>query len=201
MYLEIHRWKHVSRSFRFNPGPPIPGTTIPTQARPTAQNPLRVHRRCPSGFRRRRRHGHCPHAPKIVPRIKGRPWGQSERVLDIARLTPRRRRHRPLGFSASNALLWKRSRDRGADRRCPMDLTSFSLSSFCTWDNLTWHAIPVVRPTNNTSATTASATNGAPRGNHGRSGSGGGVLSGGPSSADDVNHESQGLRSSRRSTA
>jgi len=66
MYLEIHRWKHVSRSFRFNPGPPIPGTTIPTQARPTAQNPLRVHRRCPSGFRRRRRHGHCPHAPKIV---------------------------------------------------------------------------------------------------------------------------------------
>ena len=128
----------------------------PTQARPTAENPLRVHRRCPSGFRRRRRHGHCPHAPKIVPRIKGRPWGQSERVLDIARLTPRRRRHRPLGFTASNALLWKRSRDRGADRRCPMDLTSFSLSSFCTWDNLTWHAIPVVRPTNNTSATTAS---------------------------------------------
>ena len=84
----------------------------PTQARPTAQNPLRVHRRCPSGFRRRRRHGHCPHAPKIVPRIKGRPWGQSERVLDIARLTPRRRRHRPLGFSASNAMPWKRSRDR-----------------------------------------------------------------------------------------
>src|SRR6476659_5318248 len=28
MYLEIHRWKHVTRSFRFNPGPPIPGTNI-----------------------------------------------------------------------------------------------------------------------------------------------------------------------------
>ena len=28
MYLEIHRWKHVTRSFRFNPGPPIPGTKI-----------------------------------------------------------------------------------------------------------------------------------------------------------------------------
>jgi hypothetical protein len=28
MYLEIHRWKHVTRTFRFNPPPPIPGTTI-----------------------------------------------------------------------------------------------------------------------------------------------------------------------------
>ena len=28
MYLEIFRWKHVTPSFRFNPGPPIPGTTI-----------------------------------------------------------------------------------------------------------------------------------------------------------------------------
>ena len=32
MYLEIHRWKHVTRSFRFNPPPPIPGTSI--QPRP-----------------------------------------------------------------------------------------------------------------------------------------------------------------------
>ena len=28
MYLEIFRWKHVMSSFRFNPGPPIPGTNI-----------------------------------------------------------------------------------------------------------------------------------------------------------------------------
>jgi len=28
MYLEIHRWERVTRSFRFNPGPPIPGTMI-----------------------------------------------------------------------------------------------------------------------------------------------------------------------------
>ena len=28
MYLEIHRWKHVTRSFRFNAPPPMPGTTI-----------------------------------------------------------------------------------------------------------------------------------------------------------------------------
>ncbi len=28
MYLEIHRWKHVTPSFRFNPGPPIPGTNV-----------------------------------------------------------------------------------------------------------------------------------------------------------------------------
>ena len=38
MYLEIHRWKHVSRSFRFNPGPPIPGTTI----RPKPGRPLKT---------------------------------------------------------------------------------------------------------------------------------------------------------------
>ena len=38
MYLEIHRWKHVTPSFRFNPGPPIPGTTI--RARPGL--PLKV---------------------------------------------------------------------------------------------------------------------------------------------------------------
>ena len=38
MYLEIHRWKHVSRSFRFLPGPPLPGTTI----RPSAGLPLRA---------------------------------------------------------------------------------------------------------------------------------------------------------------
>ena len=28
MYLEIVRWKHVTASLRFNPGPPIVGTTI-----------------------------------------------------------------------------------------------------------------------------------------------------------------------------
>ena len=28
MYLEIFRWKHVTPLFRFNPGPPIPGTDI-----------------------------------------------------------------------------------------------------------------------------------------------------------------------------
>ena len=32
MYLEIHRWKHVTRSLRFNPGSPIPGT--PNRPRP-----------------------------------------------------------------------------------------------------------------------------------------------------------------------
>ena len=36
MYLvEIRRWEHVTRSFRFNPGPPIPGTMIlPKPGRP-----------------------------------------------------------------------------------------------------------------------------------------------------------------------
>ena len=38
MYLEIHRWKHVTRSFRFDPGPPVPGTTI----RPKAGLPLKA---------------------------------------------------------------------------------------------------------------------------------------------------------------
>ena len=38
MYLEIHRWKHVTRSFRFNPGPPIPGTNI----RPRPGLPLKA---------------------------------------------------------------------------------------------------------------------------------------------------------------
>jgi len=38
MYLEIHRWKHVTPSFRFNPVPPIPGTTI----RPRPGLPLKV---------------------------------------------------------------------------------------------------------------------------------------------------------------
>ena len=28
MYLEVHRWKNLTKSFRFNPGPPIPGTQI-----------------------------------------------------------------------------------------------------------------------------------------------------------------------------
>ena len=38
MYLEIHRWKHVTRSFRFNPGPAIPGTNI----RPKPGVPLKA---------------------------------------------------------------------------------------------------------------------------------------------------------------
>ena len=38
MYLEIHRWKHVTRSFRFNPPPPIPGANI----RPRPGLPLRA---------------------------------------------------------------------------------------------------------------------------------------------------------------
>ena len=38
MYLEIHRWKHVTRSFRFNPPPPIPGTNI----RPRPGRPLQA---------------------------------------------------------------------------------------------------------------------------------------------------------------
>ena len=45
MYLEIHRWKHVSRSFRFNPGPPIPGTTI----RPKPGRPLKTLYACTVG--------------------------------------------------------------------------------------------------------------------------------------------------------
>jgi len=28
MYLEVHRWNHLTTSLRFNPGPPIPGTTF-----------------------------------------------------------------------------------------------------------------------------------------------------------------------------
>jgi len=38
MYLEIHRWKHVTRSLRFNPGPPFPGTNI----RPKPGRPLKA---------------------------------------------------------------------------------------------------------------------------------------------------------------
>lgn len=38
MYLEIHRWKHVTGSLRFNPGPPIAGTTI----RPRPGLPLKA---------------------------------------------------------------------------------------------------------------------------------------------------------------
>ncbi len=45
MYLEIHRWKHVTRSFRLNPPPPIPGTGI--RARPGL--PLKVLYVCAAG--------------------------------------------------------------------------------------------------------------------------------------------------------
>ena len=38
MYLEVFRWKHVTPSLRFNPGPPIPGTTI----RPRPGRPLKA---------------------------------------------------------------------------------------------------------------------------------------------------------------
>ena len=35
MWLEVFRWKHVTRTLRFNPGPPIPGTDIrPKPGRP-----------------------------------------------------------------------------------------------------------------------------------------------------------------------
>ncbi len=34
MYLEIHRWKHVTRSFRFNPPPAIPGMPTPRPGLP-----------------------------------------------------------------------------------------------------------------------------------------------------------------------
>jgi len=45
MYLEIHRWKHVTRSLRFNPGPPIPGTII----RPRPGLPLKALYACSIG--------------------------------------------------------------------------------------------------------------------------------------------------------
>jgi hypothetical protein len=45
MYLEIHRWRHVTRSFRFNPGPPIPGTSI----RPKPGRPLKALYACSVG--------------------------------------------------------------------------------------------------------------------------------------------------------
>jgi len=45
MYLEIHRWKHVTRTFRFNPPPPIPCTSI----RPRPGLPLRALFVCAAG--------------------------------------------------------------------------------------------------------------------------------------------------------
>ena len=45
MYLEVHRWKHLTTSFRFNPGPPIPGTTI----RPRPGLPLKALFVCAAG--------------------------------------------------------------------------------------------------------------------------------------------------------
>jgi len=45
MYLEIHRWNHVTRSFRFNPPPPIPGTGI----RPGPGLPLKALYVCAAG--------------------------------------------------------------------------------------------------------------------------------------------------------
>jgi hypothetical protein len=45
MYLEIHRWKHVTRSLRFNTGPPIAGTTI----RPSPGLPLKALYACSVG--------------------------------------------------------------------------------------------------------------------------------------------------------
>ena len=62
MYLEIHRWKHVTRSFRFNPGPPIPGTHPSGPARPSAQGALRLLGRRTPGFRGHRDRGSDPHA-------------------------------------------------------------------------------------------------------------------------------------------
>jgi len=45
MYLEVHRWKHLTGSLRFNPPPPIPGTTV----RPRPGLPLRVLYVCAAG--------------------------------------------------------------------------------------------------------------------------------------------------------
>ena len=45
MYLENHRWKHVTRSFRFNPPPPIPGAGI----RPRPGLPLKALYVCAAG--------------------------------------------------------------------------------------------------------------------------------------------------------
>ena len=45
MYLENHRWKHVTRSFRFNPPPPIPGIGI----RPRPGLPLKALYVCAAG--------------------------------------------------------------------------------------------------------------------------------------------------------
>lgn len=38
IYLEIFRWHHMTKSLRFNPPPPPPGTDI----RPTAGAPLKA---------------------------------------------------------------------------------------------------------------------------------------------------------------
>ena len=32
IYREIFRWHHMTKSFRFNPPPPLPGTDIPPKA-------------------------------------------------------------------------------------------------------------------------------------------------------------------------
>jgi hypothetical protein len=42
MYLEIHRWKHATRSFRFNPPPPIPGTSIRPRPGLSAEGTVRM---------------------------------------------------------------------------------------------------------------------------------------------------------------
>jgi hypothetical protein len=32
IYLEIFRWHHMTKSLRFNPPPPLPGTDVPPRA-------------------------------------------------------------------------------------------------------------------------------------------------------------------------
>jgi hypothetical protein len=38
IYLEVFRWGHMTKSLRFNPPPPIPGTSV----RPKAGMPLKA---------------------------------------------------------------------------------------------------------------------------------------------------------------
>ena len=58
MYLEVHRWKQLTKSFRFNPGPPIPGTTI----RPRPGLPLKALLVCAAG------------SPAVFAAGGSRPW-------------------------------------------------------------------------------------------------------------------------------
>ena len=90
MYLEIHRWKHVTCSFRFNPPPPIPGTSI----RPRPGLPLRALFVCAAGapvvFASASGRGNGLHARTSARRIEGKLWGglsvSSTSLLCVKRL-------------------------------------------------------------------------------------------------------------------